>query len=176
MIHRRLIRAACASLILSLAAAGHAMAAPGAGDRAPDRLGKTLGGDTVKLSSYAGRVLVIAFWAADCERCLRQLPMLESLHKVAKGRVQVIAINAGTKTEFKEAARDMSKLKMMLTHDQGEKGTQAYGVTEMPHLVVIGRDGKIVEVHRGYTDAALADIINDVNVAVSASQPVAVQN
>lgn len=163
------------SLMLAVAAGG-AAAAPGAGDRAPDRLGKTLAGDTVRLSSYAGRVLVIAFWAADCARCLKQLPMLESLHKVAKGRVQVIAINAGTKTEFKEAARDLGKLKMMLTHDAGERGTMAYGVTELPHLVVIGRDGKIVEVHRGYTEAALAEIINDVNVAVSAQAPVVVRN
>jgi hypothetical protein len=70
----------------------------------------------------------------------------------------------------------MGKMKMMVTHDAGEKGVQAYGVTTLPHLAVIGRDGKIVEVHRGYTDAALAEIINDVNVAVSASPPVAAQN
>lgn len=171
----RFLRAACASLMLAFAAAS-ATAAPGAGDIAPDRLGKTAAGETVRLSSYAGRVLVIAFWSADCARCLKQLPMLESLHKVAKGRVQVIAINAGTRTEFKEAARDMARLKMMLTHDAAERGAMAYGVTELPHLVVIGRDGKIVEVHRGYTEDKLADIINDVNVAVSAHTPVAVQN
>lgn len=176
MIYHRHFRAICAALVLALASAGNAWAAPGAGDRAPDRLGRTVTGENIKLSNFAGRVLVIAFWSAACERCMKQLPMLESLHKVAKGRVQVIAINAGGKNEFREAARDMSKLKMMVTHDAGEKGTMAYGVTELPHLVVIGRDGKIVEVHRGYTEAALAEIINDVNVAVSASMPVAAQN
>lgn len=160
----------CLALVL---AAGAATAAPAAGDRAPDRLGKLPNGETVKLSNYAGRVLVIAFWQAECPHCMKQLPMLESLQKVAKNRVQVIAINVGTLSEFKEAVREMGKVKMMVTHDTAERGVMAYGVTTLPHLAVIGRDGKIVEVHRGYTEADLAEIINDVNVAVSASAPVA---
>lgn len=174
--HRRYFRSCLAALVLALASSGSAWAAPAAGDTAPDRLGKNLAGQPVKLSHYPNQVLVIAFWAAKCERCLKQLPMLESLHKVAKGRAQVIAINAGTKTEFREAARDMSALKMMLTHDAGEKGSMAYGVNTLPHLVVIGRDRKIVEVHRGYSEEALAEIINDVNVAVSANPPRTAQN
>lgn len=171
----RRLRILFSGLTLALAA-GATMAAPAAGDRAPDRLGKLPTGETVKLANYAGRVLVIAFWQAECPSCMKQLPMLESLQKVARNRVQVIAINVGTRSEFKDAVREMGKVKMMVTHDTAERGALAYGVTTLPHLAVIGRDGKIVEVHRGYTEAALAEIINDVNVAVSASAPVASNN
>ena len=176
MISFRNFTAFTLALMLALFTSATAWAAPGAGDRAPDRIGKTVQGETLKLANFAGKVVVLSFWAAACERCLRELSILESLQKVGKGRVQVIAINTDTKSQFRDAAGQLSTLTATLTHDTDEKAHMAYGVRGMPHLVIIGRDGKIVEVHRGYSEAALAEIINDINFAVSAPAPVPVQN
>ncbi|MES2319892.1 MAG: TlpA disulfide reductase family protein [Pseudomonadota bacterium] len=159
------------ALLLAIAASATALASPVAGDRAPDPIGRTLQGDTLKMGSYAGKVVVLAFWEAACERCLRELSMLDSLQKVGKGRVQVIAINTDAKTDFTDAARQLTKLTAVLVHDTDEKAHRAYGVRTLPHLVIVGRDRKIIEVHQGYSDAAITEIINDVNFAVSASPP-----
>jgi peroxiredoxin len=172
----RNLRAFLIALLLALASSATAWAAPGAGDRAPDRLGKTMQGETLKLANFAGKVVVLSFWAAACERCLKELSILESLQKVGKGRVHVIAINTDTKSQFLDASRQLSSLTATLTHDTDERAHMAYGVRAIPHLVIIGRDGKIVETHRGYSEAALPEIINDINFAVSAPTPLPGQN
>ena len=38
----------------------------------------------------------------------------------------------------------------------------------IPHLVIIGRDGKIPEVHIGYGEESLPEILDVINQAVAA--------
>ena len=146
-------------------------AAPAAGDKAPDEFGKTLNGETPKLADYSGKVVVISFWATWCGYCLKELPILEGLQKVAKANVQVIAINTEGRDDFREASRAMRGMTIKLTYDAGDKGAKAYGVHGIPHLVIIGRDGKILDVRRGYGESTLPEIVDVINAAILAPAP-----
>lgn len=159
-------------LLLSLLlAAGNACAAPGAGDLAPDEFGKTIKGETPRLADYAGKVLVVSFWATWCGYCLKELPILEGIQQTGKGQVEVIAVNQESRDEFRGIERALRKLTMKLTYDPDEKGAKAYGVKGIPHLVIIGRDGKIIEVHRGYGESTLPQIVDAINLAMAAPAP-----
>jgi thiol-disulfide isomerase/thioredoxin len=154
--------------------AGNAMAtAPVAGDQAPEAFGRTIGGETPKLADFPGKVVVISFWATWCGYCRKELPVLEGLQKAAKKSIQVIAIDTESRDEFRETAHALRDVTMKMTYDADDKGATAYGVHGIPHLVVIGRDGKIIQVYRGYGESMLPEIVAAINAAIAVPAPAA---
>jgi hypothetical protein len=64
--------------------------------------------------------------------------------------------------------RIMRTLDIGMSYDPEHKARDAFGVSGIPHMVVIGRDGKIVEVFRGYDESSLKAIVAAVNRAIGA--------
>jgi thiol-disulfide isomerase/thioredoxin len=164
---RSLFARTCAALLLSVSTLAWA-GAPAAGDMAPDDLGMTLKGTPVHLKDYAGKAVVISFWASWCKYCLKELPILYNVQKAAKGRLQVVAINTEDDEIFERLSRAMRTLEIGMSYDPDETARKAYGVNGIPHMVVIGRDGKIVEVFRGYGESSLTPIVAAINKAIAA--------
>jgi thiol-disulfide isomerase/thioredoxin len=52
---------------------------PGIGDQAPDFRLQNLSGETVTLSSLAGRAVILNFWATWCPPCRREMPLLDEI-------------------------------------------------------------------------------------------------
>ncbi len=139
------------------------------GDTPPPSLGTNLDGDDVGTGRYAGKVLVVTFWASWCAPCRKELPMLEGIQQAAgKDKVQVVAINIEDRDVYRKLARRLNSLTLSLNHDTGKKSSEAYGVHGIPHLVLIGRDGKVIAVHRGYSEESIDSIIAEINRALAA--------
>ena len=142
---------------------------PGKGDVAPPILGTTLEGDTLEVPQYKGKVLVVTFWATWCGPCMRELPMLESLQRVAgKEKLQVVAVNIEDRAVFRKVSQKLSSFQLTVAHDYGKRGSDAYGVNGIPHMVIIGRDGVILKVNRGYSEDSLDGILAEINAALRA--------
>lgn len=145
-------------------------AAPSAGDIPPDFVGTSLKGEKVVLSSHAGKAVVLSFWATWCAYCLKELPILVNIQKkVGKDRLQVVAINTESRDLFRKVSRHMKDWDMVLGNDEDKDAQKAYGVNGIPHMVIIGRDGKILRVYRGYSESSLPDIAADINLAIGAT-------
>ncbi|HEU4613236.1 MAG TPA: TlpA disulfide reductase family protein [Kofleriaceae bacterium] len=120
-----------------------------AGDPAPPislpRItGKGQLGDRVSLP--AGKVTVLDFWATWCGPCLRAMPHLDALTR-AHPDIAVLAINIDDADEawslFAERGYHMTLL-------AGDRDTSdRYGVSVIPHTVVIDRAGNVRRVYRG---------------------------
>jgi hypothetical protein len=94
--------------------------------------------------------------------------MLARLQKVAgPDQIRVVAINIENAREFRRLAHRLSQSELTLTHDSNGEVSAAYGRGAIPHLVLIGRDGRILNVHRGYNEKQLDQIIADVNAALA---------
>jgi thiol-disulfide isomerase/thioredoxin len=158
---------ACAALLFSVSALASA-AMPSAGDASPDELGVTLKNEPVRLQDYAGKAVVVSFWASWCPYCLKELPILYNIQKAAKGRLQVVAINTENADTFRELRRAMRTLEIGMSYDPDGKAQQAFGVNGIPHMVIIGRDGTIVQVFRGYDESSLKPIVAAINRAIGA--------
>jgi thiol-disulfide isomerase/thioredoxin len=115
-------------------------------------------GERVTLGDSRGRVTVLDFWATWCKPCLAAMPRLEQLVR-SHPDVTVIAINLDDAAAAR-ALFDQRGYTMALVADDGST-SERYGVSSIPHTVVIDGRGVVRRVVRGTgTDlAALVDRI-----------------
>ena len=107
---------------------------------------KTLDGKIVSPAKYKGKVLLIDFWATWCGPCVAGLPEIQAAYKKyhSKG-FEVVGISSDqNKSELTSfiKARKMAWPQVFDT-DQKNSVSKLYGVTGIPFLLLIGRDGKI---------------------------------
>jgi thiol-disulfide isomerase/thioredoxin len=105
------------------------------------------------LSDTRGKVAVVDFWATWCRPCIAAMPELEKLART-HADVAVITINL----DDPAAARALFNRRgytIKLLADDGDT-SQRYGVSAIPHTVVIDQRGIVREVIRGAGDLAAA--------------------
>ncbi|HEX3895323.1 MAG TPA: TlpA disulfide reductase family protein [Rudaea sp.] len=158
----------CLLLLLGICPA-LALTEPVIGDLPPDvELGVTSVGKSVKPGDYLGRVVVVTFWASWCGPCRKELPILESVQEQGKGQIQVIAVNIEDPGTFRKASRVLKDQQMQLANDRNGIGQRAYRVKGIPHMMLIGRDGRILDIREGYAEAAIPEIVDEINRALAA--------
>jgi len=167
LIVRRLI-----TTVILAAYAAVAAAAPAEGDVPPAKVGIDLNAEPVLLTSFSGKAIVVSFWATWCAYCLQELPILNNIQKAAgKESMQVIVVNTESREVFRRAARALKDLDVLHAHDSDHSGQDLYGVNGIPHMVIVGRDGRIAAVYRGYSESSLDSIVADINRALAAPRP-----
>lgn len=166
--YKFLLRGTAIAASLLLAMAADAAHVPGVGETAPSFIGYGLDAKKVLLDSYEGKVVVISFWATWCPPCRMELPVLERIQIAGKGQIQVVAINTESREVFRGAAKILKDLTIKLTNDESQRAFSAYGVKGLPHLVVIGKDKRIISVREGYGSAELDDVAAELNAALRA--------
>jgi thiol-disulfide isomerase/thioredoxin len=140
------------------------------GDMPPDKLGRTAGGEQVKLSNYRGKVVIVSFWATWCGPCRKELPVLAGIQKQAtRDRLVAFAVNWKEDQErFRDVVRAMKSVDLNLVSDsQGYYGRE-YGVDAIPHMVIIGRDGRIAAIHIGYGESEIPVLVEEINKLLAA--------
>ena len=157
------------ALVVFFVSSASCFAAAKVGEVAPEvTLGLTASGDPAKVSDYAGKVVVVSFWASWCSPCRKELPILEGLQVEGKGNIQVVAVNIESRDVFRKAAKLLGDLHLLLANDHNDRSQSAYGVKAIPHMVIIGKDGRILSVHRGYGEESLGGIVDEINRALAA--------
>jgi len=163
------VRALTFGALLTLVAATCRAAGPGPGDRPPPEVGVTLSGDRVLLANYSGKAVIVTFWATWCPYCLQELPVLENVqNKAGKDRIAVIAVNTEERDVFRRATRILNtSMHLEFASDASGTARAAFGVNGLPHMVIIGRDGRIIRVYEGYSASELKEIVADINQALA---------
>jgi thiol-disulfide isomerase/thioredoxin len=139
------------------------------GDDPPEAFGKSSTGEVIHVRDYRGRIVVISFWATWCGPCRKELPVLVNLQKHAtKEKVVVLSVNwRQDYREFVEIKRIFKNLGTDITLISDEYGRtgDAYGVRAIPHMIIVGRDGKIVAIHVGYSEDDIPLLVEEINSA-----------
>ena len=117
---------------------------PEVGYSAPDFELEDLAGDTVRLSDYRGKVVVLNFWATWCVPCRLELPILEGLpDKYDANDLIVLAVNQG-ETQFEVAAfAEENELPFTVLLDPQMSVGMAYKARTIPTTFVVDADGVI---------------------------------
>ncbi len=169
--HYRTSSSALALGVLLACLASAALAKPVEGQLPPDLVGSDQAGKPVLLNAYHGKAVVLTFWATWCGYCKKELPVLHDIQQQAgRGQLEVIAVNTESEQIFQSAAKALAKLDLNIINDDDGKVAKAYGVDGLPHMVIIGRDGKVIAIHRGFDERILKNVAADINLAL-ASKP-----
>ena len=124
------------------------------GRPAPDFALPGLSGGSVALAEFAGRPVVVNFWASWCHPCREEFPLLKAaLEKHEADGLEVIGVSyrdiAGDGRAF---AADQGA-DWWLARDPDLRLAGAYGVNRIPQTFFIDRDGTIVSRVFGITSA-----------------------
>lgn len=106
----------------------------------------TLEGDSVHISDYEGKVVLIDFWETWCKPCLASFPGLDSLKNKYPDQFEVLAVTPGftdTKATAKEFAanHDYDFTYLMDSNGLHEK----LNVVGIPYKIYINPNGKFIE-------------------------------
>ena len=128
---------------------------PTLGMEAPDFSLKTLRTDeTVTLESLRGKVVVLDFWATWCGPCVAGLPTMQKVTDAFKDRgVVFYGIDLRESADKVQSFVDKKKWTFNVLLDKNGDVAKKYNVNGIPHSVVIGKDGKILNVHVGFGGA-----------------------
>jgi peroxiredoxin len=128
------------------------------GDRAPDFNLPVLDGDSVTLSQYRGKIVLVNFWFTSCGACLGELPYIEEIKNTWTGNeeLQVITIDIRDyPTNVKKILTKYGYTFTVLLDTDDTKLWQKYGVTSAPRTFFIDTNGIIRKVQRGsFRDAS----------------------
>jgi len=99
----------------------------------------------VDFEQLRGKVVVIEFWATWCPPCKRSIPHLNGLWEELHDDLVVLSFTAvdgrQSKREIRSFVKDQIQYPVGVL--SGGHTFARYGVTGIPHAVVVGRDGRI---------------------------------
>lgn len=107
----------------------------------------------IHLSELKGKVIILDFWSTWCSTCINKFPLIDSIQREFKDRVQVILVNNITGTlDTKEKIRSFYKKQIV---DKVKRFTVPIAMEDtvlskifphiyLPHYVWIGTNNKVI--------------------------------
>jgi len=165
--------AACvaASLVaIALVASGSGGPAGAAADpAAPTFSLPVLGasGQKVSLSDYAGRPLIVNFFASWCEPCQQETPLLATFYRTEHGKVAIVGLDENDVLGSAMSFTHKEGVSYPVGFDPGVVAASAYGVAALPQTFFLNAKHHIVD--RVFGAVTLADINRGIALATEAS-------
>ena len=121
--------------------------------------------DTATLSN-GGKPFIISFWATWCKLCRRELQAIADQYAdwVEETGVKLYAVSV-------DKASDTAKVKPVVDAggweyevllDPSGDFQRAMGASNVPHVIIVDGQGKVVESHGGYTEGSEEELIEKV--------------
>jgi peroxiredoxin len=111
-----------------------------------------LDGNTVALSQFIGRPILINFWATWCGPCRLEMPELQSVFEEYRDSEDflILALDQDETAEDVNAYFDELGLTFQPLLDENNETAKNYGLQgTLPASVFINPDGEVVVIHRG---------------------------
>lgn len=115
-------------------------------------------GARMALSDLKGEAVLIDFWASWCGPCTLQAPIVDRVGKKYEGRgLRVVGINVDDTEEVARVHTRKLGVSYPILLDADSDAQRAYGVSRLPSLVVIDKDGKVSSFTSGVVDEDALD-------------------
>ena len=122
--------------------------------------GVTLNNEKVDIGPLIGKqIIILKFGSIYCSTCVQSIAALSGIQrKYSTSVVKILGLNLDIYGTFRVRRfyRGYQKLvKYPVMVDENLDISKKYGVTSLPALVVIGKDGKVAKVMKGYEEKEL---------------------
>lgn len=139
------------------------------GDKAPEFTLKDLADKEVTMASLAGKVVLMDFWATWCGPCKQAMPVMQKISDDYKDKgVVVLGVNMGER-KADDGKKYMEKKGYTYTCLlAGDDLAKTYGITGIPTLVIVGKDGVIVKTEVGMANDGGKSLREAIDTALNA--------
>ena len=116
---------------------------------------KALTGEPIKLSAYAGKVLIVNLWATWCGPCRQEIPELIKLYKEFRAQgLEIVGLSTenpeGSAAAVRQFVQDYDVNYRIGWASNDVAITLMQGRDSIPQSFVIGRDGRIIKRFVGF--------------------------
>ena len=113
-------------------------------------------GNLHRLADYNGKYLLLDFWASFCGPCIASIPEIREISEQYKDRLVVVGICSDPKDLWQRTSKEKDITWVNLNDFKGEDGIKLrYGVTGIPHYVMVSPEGKMITSWTGYGKGSL---------------------
>ena len=116
---------------------------------APDFTVSSITGEEYTLLQFKGKPLVLALGASWCPHCNHEAPIFQKVYDRYEGRVEMMGVLMKSPQKESEEMIRKNKITFKIGLDPEGKVGKEYGVTGMPMIFFINRDGYIVDENFG---------------------------
>jgi thiol-disulfide isomerase/thioredoxin len=109
--------------------------------------------DTVKLSDFKGKFVILDFWATWCENCIEDIPRLDALQNEFPDEIQILLVNVDGDgdvdnkiTESFKKKKLISKATTGLITVNSDIACALFPRQGIPHYVWINTEGKVIAI------------------------------
>jgi thiol-disulfide isomerase/thioredoxin len=139
---------AATALVATLTAP--ALADVKAGDRG-DFEGQALSGQSFKLSSLRGKVVLIDFWASWCEPCKKELPLLAKMApKLRSEGIELVTVNIDDDRKNAQSFLSEHGLSLTVIADSDKHIVGKFEPAKMPSSFAVDKQGVVRAVNAGF--------------------------
>lgn len=107
---------------------------------------QTLTGETLKLSDYRGKKVILNFWATWCPPCKAEMPHMQNFYEEHGDEIEIIAVNLTSRDNGIEAVEKFVKdygLTFKIPLDVNGVYGEQYEIISIPTTYVIDENGQI---------------------------------
>jgi len=140
------------------------------GKPVPDVTIPTIDGRDVTLSSFRGKIVLLAFWASWCPRCIEELTFLQGIYKMSPD-ITVLAINQESQNisrahidRIRKTLKE-SKIDFPVLIDRNLDAWNTFCLNALPTSIIVDPKGKVRFAEANYywaTQDKIVDIIAEI--------------
>ena len=123
----------------------------------------------VDLAALSGLLVYVDFWASWCAPCRQSFPWMNDLQvrHHAQG-LRVVAVKVDTRRADAERFLAANPARFVIAFDDQGDTPRRWEITTMPSSALVGRDGRLLWMHRGFRHADRRDLDARVLAALGA--------
>lgn len=122
----------------------------------------------VDLAALAGQVVYVDFWASWCGPCRLSFPFMNELQARHQAQgLRVVAVNVDARRPDADRFLAANPARFTVAFDASGDTPRRWAVKTMPSSALVGRDGRVLWVHRGFRDEDRADLAARIAAALA---------
>lgn len=145
----------------------------GASAQLPSASLKTIDGKTIDSATLSndGKPFVISFFATWCKPCIRELRAISEQYSDWQDetgmKLYAISIDQGQNINKVKPLVDSEGWEYDILIDQNSDLLRAFGIQNVPHVLIVDGNGNIVDSRSGYTEGSEEHIIEKIRSLVN---------
>ena len=133
------------------------------GNMAPDFTLQTIDGKSMSLKESRGKIVLLKFWQARCNNCVREMPIIQAIYdKWSHDDLVILAVNVFESIETVQDFMDSHGFTFPALPDSSGEVDTIYKPHRFPTIFIIDREGIIRKVQEGafQNQQEIEDILN----------------